>query len=234
MHETIDSPAPQLIPPFTQPLLLAPTALVLFGPPETVTAFVRNQRGQGPSHVDDDWLCILSYTSPSPLPPDSAAPGTRIGGLRAVLGATCLSAHIDAEQPRFRVEGTRGSYEKRGTDPQENQLKAGQTPSSHPDTFGLYEPDTPHSLSHGRLTTSADATPGKAPVLAVSDIPTLPGRYVDFYANVAEAIGAGAGASALDRLAVKPEQVADATRILELARKSANEGRTVRWDEKED
>lgn len=88
-----------------------PAALVLFGAPEKVTAFATSARGQLPPGVDDDFLVHLHYPTTAPLPPDSEAPapGTRLGGPRVTLGASCLAAHIDAEQCRWRVEGTRGS-----------------------------------------------------------------------------------------------------------------------------
>lgn len=76
-----------------------------------MTAFASSARGQLPAGVDDDFLVHLHYPTTAPLPPDSdaPAPGTRIAGPRVTLGASCLAAHIDAEQPRWRVEGTRGS-----------------------------------------------------------------------------------------------------------------------------
>jgi predicted dehydrogenase len=89
-------------------------AIVLFGPPERVTAFVSSARGQLPEHVDDDFLVHLHYPTSAPLGPDSLgpAPGTRIAGPKVTVGASCLSAHVDAEQPRWRVEGTRGSVSR--------------------------------------------------------------------------------------------------------------------------
>lgn len=85
--------------------------MVLFGPPEKVTAFASSARGQLPAEVDDDFLVHLHYPTSAPLGSDSLgpAPGTRIAGPRVTVGASCLAAHIDAEQPRWRVEGTRGS-----------------------------------------------------------------------------------------------------------------------------
>lgn len=205
-------------------------------------------------------MILLSYPTPSnPLPPSSPGSGTRLGsGLRALLGATCLSTHVDGEQPRFRVEGTRGSYEKRGVDPQEAQLKAGRKPNdSHDESFGMYGPEDPDSMKLGRLTTSTDAgqeampadpTAGRgkatAPVqprLATSDVPTLPGRYDVYWQNVGDAVraaeaarsgGAEAAYAAVQAtLEVKPEQAADCIKLLCLARKSSVEGRSVRWTE---
>ena len=227
-------------------------ALFLFGPPETVTGFVRNQRNQGPSAVDDDWLAILNYPASAPLPPSSPASGSKIGGLRVSLGATCLSSHVDAEQPRFRVEGTRGSYEKRGTDPQENQLKLGWTPSSHPEEFGVYsESADPDSIRFGRLTTmvrsdedlslpapgSGGAAP-KQPQLSVANIPTLPGRYIDLFANVAASINAGKHAEANGENAAQAvrsvslvgvERTLNAVKLIKLIRESSVQGKTLQW-----
>ncbi|SJX61869.1 related to protein with NADP(H) oxidoreductase activity [Sporisorium reilianum f. sp. reilianum] len=226
-------------------------ALFLFGPPESVTGFVRNQRNQGPAAVDDDWLAILNYASSAPLPPSSPASGSKIGGLRVSLGATCLSSHVDAEQPRFRVEGTRGSYEKRGTDPQENQLKLGWTPSSHPDEFGVYS-DTadPDSIRFGRLTTmvrsdedlslptSGAGAASKQPQLCVANIPTLPGRYIDLFANVAASIRAASEAEAQRRNAAEAlrkvslvgvERTLNAVKLIKLIRESSVQGKTLQW-----
>jgi predicted dehydrogenase len=207
--------------------------------------------------VDDDFLIIAQYPPTRPLPPDEPGAGSRLSGLRAVLGATVLSTHVDAEQPRFRIEGNRGSYEKRGTDPQENQLKKGWTPANKGQAFGVYEEHEPPAIKLGRLTTSLDAgseavkagsgsgAAGAAPVqpkLAVNDVPTLPGLYTDYYKNVAQAIRAGESAKngsgsveaahrAIDQvLVVKPQEAAQCIKFLNLARQSALEGRTVEWE----
>lgn len=231
---------------------LADQLLSLFGPPQLITAFVRNQRGQLAAKVDDDFLIIAHYPPSAPLPPDEPASGVRLSGLRAVLGATCLSTYVDSEQPRFKVEGIRGSYIKRGTDPQENQLKAGWSPATHKDAFGVYdEQKDPAAIRLGRLTTSIDSgsegNPSAGvqptqPKLAVSDIPTLPGSYISYYNNVGQAILAGenaragsgsteAAARAIDQvLVVKPEQARDCIKFLNLARQSALEGKTVAWE----
>lgn len=240
--------------PFFAPLL---EALVLFGPPEKVTAFASSARGQLPENVDDDFVIHLHYPTTAPLPPDSEAPlpGTRIAGPRVTLGASCLSAHTDAEQPRWKVEGTRGSFLKTGTDPQENQLKAGWTPASHPEAFGIYAKDSPRALSSARLTTSTAASSAatvaaaasaggapKQPELASTDIPMLPGRYIDFYANVGdtiwavEAVRESGGVDEIEkvkkeRLLVKIDETVDVTKCILLARKSAAEERTVKWSE---
>ncbi|WFC96205.1 hypothetical protein MBRA1_002861 [Malassezia brasiliensis] len=191
----------------------------LFGAPESVFGLVQNQRGQGPENVDDDWLAVLTYPPRDPPKEETFAPGQRLGELRAVLGSTCLSAHTDAEQSRFRVEGTLGSYVKKGTDPQEVQLKLGWTPATHPDAFGSYPSDAPSSLRFAQLTTSQpneEVSGSNPPKLAVASIPTLPGRYIDLYTNLAETIcavnaapNAEEAASIVDKLLdIKLEHVA--------------------------
>lgn len=217
---------------------LVDQAVALFGAPESVFGMVQNQRGQGPENVDDDWLAVLTYPPGDAPTEETFAPGRRLGALRAVLGSTCLSAHTDAEQSRFRVEGTLGSYVKKGTDPQEGQLKLGWTPATHPDVFGMYASDAPSSLRLAQLTTSQpnQEVPGtNPPKLAVASIPTLPGRYIDLYTNLAETICAvnaapnvEEAASIVDKLLdIKLEHVATSTRILRLIRQSAKEGRIL-------
>ena len=214
----------------------------LFGPPQTVFGTVRNQRGQGNSAVDDDWMGILSYPTTHPLPGDEFASGTRLAGLQVIVGSTCLSTHVEAEQPRFRIEGTRGSYVKRGKDPQEAQLKRGWTPLSHGDAFGVYAEQDPASLKMGRLTTSAPpiepVTASSPPYLATHDIPTLPGTYLSLYMNLADTIlasaaAAGRGESATgvidSMLLIKLEDVAHSTRIIRMIRQSSREGRVLSW-----
>ena len=75
------------------------------------------------------------------------------------------------------------------------------------------------------------------PKLAVSDIPILPGRYIDLYNNLADTINAANAAPnheeatvAINRLlSVKLNQVSIATRILRLIRESAKEGRILSY-----
>lgn len=215
----------------------------LFGPPQTVFGSVRNQRGQGNTSVDDEWMGILTYPATHPLPGDEFAPGTRLAGLQVLVGSTCLSAHVEAEQPRFRIEGTRGSYVKLGKDPQELQLKRGWSPKTHGDAFGVYEEQDPASLRLGRLTTSAPVvepiTASNPPTLATQDIPTLPGTYLTFYQNLADTIYASAAAAesgesataVIDSmLAIHLKEVANSTRIIRMIRQSAREGRVLAWD----
>ena len=81
-------------------------ALVLFGPPESVTADIRIQRDG--AVADDDFEVILHYDR-----------------LKVTLKAGML---VKAETPRFLMLGTNGSFVKYGLDPQEDALKAGRSP----------------------------------------------------------------------------------------------------------
>ena len=214
----------------------------LFGPPSTIFGTVRNQRAQGATQVDDDWMAILTYPTMLPLPATACPAGARLGGLRVVLGSSCLSTHVDAEQFRFRVEGTAGSYVKHGTDPQEGQLKLGWTPASKGDAFGVYQDHEPAAVRLGRLTTTVQdnkpVTAAAPPRLTASDIPTLPGSYISLYLNLFDAIQAATQAAqsgqpasdAIDSiLDIQLGQVAISTRVLRLIRQSSEEGRVLAW-----
>lgn len=139
-------------------------------------------------------------------------------------------------------------YEKRGTDPQENQLKAGWTPASHADAFGLYDDSEPESLRMGRLTTavnsatSATSAPSTGtpvqPTLTASLIPMLPGNYLFFLQNISQTIGFVEAAregngdieKALSNLFIKPQEIVINTKCILLARQSALQGKTLDWE----
>jgi scyllo-inositol 2-dehydrogenase (NADP+) len=83
-------------------------ALLLFGPPESVSADVAAQR-EGAA-VDDYFALTL-----------------RFGRRRVILSASSLVAE---PRPRFAVHGTGGSFVKHGLDPQEEALKLGAAPQA--------------------------------------------------------------------------------------------------------
>ena len=95
---------------------------------------------------------------------------------------------------------------KHGIDPQEQALAAGGVPGSK--GWGA-EPEE----AWGMLT--AEGTPEKRKV------ETLPGNYMAFYDNLYDCI-AHSG-----EIAVKPEEGLNVIRIIEAAKKSDAEGRTV-------
>ena len=110
--------------------------------------------------------------------------------------------------PRFSLYGTHGSWLKAGIDPQEAALKAGQTPNSP--NWG-HEPAT----DWGMLNTEAKG-------LALrGTIETLAGNYPAYYRNLAQAIQGEA------ELIVQASQARTVIRLIELAKQSAAEQRTL-------
>ncbi len=124
------------------------------------------------------------------------------GRARVRIAASTL---IAAPRPRFALFGMAGSFIKSGLDPQEAALKAGGSPSA--DGFGE-EPEALHGSFAG--------LDGRAVA-----VPTLPGRYLGYYEQVAAAIGGGAPAP------VDPAQARAGLLLMALARRSAGEGRRV-------
>jgi predicted dehydrogenase len=129
------------------------------------------------------------------------------GEFRAVLGATMLAA---APGPRFLLYGTRGSFVKYGVDPQAEALKLGEIPGG--DRWGE-EPET----LWGRLSFTKEDT------IMTEQLPTEPGDYRRYYANVRDAI---LGQAVLD---VTAQQALDVMYALELARESSQRGCVIPW-----
>ena len=129
------------------------------------------------------------------------------GGMRAVLRSTILAA---TPRPRFVLFGTQGSFVKQSFDLQELNLRRGFIPA---DTAWGAEPEE----NWGVLTVPAEES------FEQRRIPSLNCDYRDFYANVRDAI--------LERaeLAVTPEWSLNIMRLLELARTSSQERRTIPW-----
>jgi predicted dehydrogenase len=97
-------------------------------------------------------------------------------GARSQLWASVLAAQPG---PRLRALGTRAAYVKWGLDVQEAALREGARPGES--GFGEEPPD-----AWGELGTEADAQPVK----------TEPGRYVEFYEQMEQAIRSRSGATA--------------------------------------
>jgi scyllo-inositol 2-dehydrogenase (NADP+) len=110
--------------------------------------------------------------------------------------------------PRFTLHGTQGSFVKFGIDPQEDAIKAGGVIGSP--GWG----EEPESL-WGTLKL-ADGSESR--------IPTEPGDYRGYYANVRDAILGEAP------LAVTARDAWRTARIIELAHQSSEEGRTLNVD----
>ena len=124
--------------------------------------------------------------------------------LRAVLHATTLAAD---PSPRYILHGTRGSYVKYGVDPQEDALRTGARPGG--EGWGA-DPDD------GLLTLIGDTGQPQP-----STVPTQPGDYTRYYAAVRDAI-AGTGPNP-----VMPEEALMLMELLDLGRRSAEEGRAL-------
>ncbi len=106
--------------------------------------------------------------------------------------------------PRFRLLGLGGAYEKHGLDPQEEQLAAGIPPGDP--AYGV-EP----TEAWGALVRGSEREP----------VPTEPGDYPRFYADVAAAIEAGSAPP------VDPGDAILALEVLEAARRSSASGTVV-------
>ncbi|HKT24769.1 MAG TPA: oxidoreductase [Terriglobales bacterium] len=87
-------------------------ALLLFGPPEAITADIHIERRGG--QVDDAFDVLLHYSQ-----------------MRALLRASMIALAPDL---RFLVRGETAAYVKHGIDPQEEVLKRGEVPGA--DSWG--------------------------------------------------------------------------------------------------
>jgi len=133
------------------------------------------------------------------------------------LMAFCRASYLACDaSPRFLLHGTAGSFKKYGLDPQEPALVAGASvPRMGDERVWLAEPEE----AWGTLTV--------APVLVDSStlvktkVKTELGDYRHFYANVRDAIRHKV------ELAVPSEAGFAVVKLLELARVSSQEGRTV-------
>ena len=159
-------------------------ALLLFGPPEAITADIRIERRGG--QVDDAFDVLLHYSQ-----------------MRALLRASMIALAPDL---RFLVRGETAAYVKHGIDPQEEVLKRGEVPGA--DSWGKEK-----QQSWGLLQ-SLDGS---------ERVETEPGDYRLFYQNVRDAI---LGKS---EIAITHEQMLNVMHGVELARRSSEERRTVKW-----
>ena len=122
-------------------------------------------------------------------------------GTRSHLWMSATAAELG---PRLRVLGSKAGYVSHGLDGQEDALRAGRTPADA--GWGETAPEL-----FGRLGTVDDSAAH----------PTLPGAYQDYYAGIVEALHGRAPAP------VEPRDAVAALTVLEAARRSATEGRTV-------
>lgn len=158
-------------------------AFVLFGTPEAMTAELRNER-EGAA-VDDAFDAVLHYP-----------------GLRVLLRSNLLTC---ATGPRFRLNGTKGSFVKYGSDPQEDALKQGVT---------MDQPNWGEEPKENAGTLSiADGDK-----VLTTRIATEAGDYRRYYQNVRDAIATGVP------LDVSPQQALRLMYALELGIESSKRG----------
>ncbi|MFD2189524.1 oxidoreductase [Pistricoccus aurantiacus] len=164
-------------------------ALRLFGMPRGILLDLMSARDG--AEVDDDFLALLQYDR-----------------LRVSLSAGTLMAK---PTPRFRVNGTRGSYITYGLDPQETWLKEGRRPFP-----GWGQDPSPGSL----LLDEGQDEPAQRVVSAV------PGDYCAYYSGIAATLIEGAPPP------VTLEAATEVMRLLERGLDSARQGRWIRLGEK--
>ncbi|MDT8757437.1 oxidoreductase [Sphingomonas psychrotolerans] len=126
----------------------------------------------------------------------------RYGRMRAVLSSAAI---VPAPRPRFAVHGTGGSFVKHGLDPQEMQLRAGGRADDP--GHGVEDP-----AQQGTLTLSDGSK---------QTVASERGDYRHFYSGVARAIAGS------EPPPVSPGDALAVLRIIELARQSAHEGRSL-------
>ncbi len=133
------------------------------------------------------------------------------------LLAWCRSSMLACDaSPRFLLHGTAGSFKKYGLDPQEPALAGGAKVPPVGDAREWLQEDNAH---WGTLTV-APALVDPA-TLVREQVKTVCGDYRGYYANVRDAIKGKA------ELAVHTAAGFQVVRLLELARLSSAEGRTV-------
>jgi scyllo-inositol 2-dehydrogenase (NADP+) len=133
------------------------------------------------------------------------------------LLAWCRSSMVACDaSPRFLLHGTAGSFRKFGLDPQEPALVGGAKVPRMGEPGDWLPEDEKHWGTLSVAPVLAD--PG---TLVVKKVETVPGDYREFYANVRDAVAGKAD------LAVPSAAGLDVVRLLELARVSSSEGRTI-------
>ena len=179
---------------------LVDQVLGLFGSPDSITASVRSDRDG--SAIEDAFDITLSY------------PGANGKGLLA----HCRTSYLACDNsPRFLLHGTKGSFRKHGLDPQEPALVGGaKLPKLGSPDVWLQENES----AWGALTIAPNpAAPEK---LVETKVKTELGDYRGFYANVRDAI------LGVAPLALTAEDGYRVIRLLELARQSSADGRTLK------
>lgn len=161
-------------------------ACELFGIPQAILLELGALRDG--ATADDDFLALLDYE-----------------GFRVTLSAGTLVAE---PTPRFRLNGTQGSYVKYGLDPQEERLKAGGVPT----------PQWGEDPQHGSLTIYEGE--GENARLVRSEHTAVPGDYLAYYQGISDAIRTQS---------LPPVSVDDAIRSISLLEAGLDSHRQRRW-----
>lgn len=169
-------------------------AYVLFGMPQSVHGRLLSQRNGK-----------FDFFNPEAVSAELTYPDGKIVNVRI------SQQSVELIQPRFWVRGTKGSFHKVGLDPQEDQLKAGVSPTA--EGFGK-DPASSMRLA----VVDAD---GKACEAQVPDL--KPETYMTFY----NAFGAAVASGREEDIPVKASEARDVLRILEAVQESAKTGKDV-------
>ncbi|KAF4979724.1 hypothetical protein FZEAL_4119 [Fusarium zealandicum] len=169
-------------------------AYTLFGKPQAVHGRLLDQRsGRFDFENPDSLSAELTY-------PD---------GLLVNIRISVMSA--EADQPRFWVRGTKGSFRKFGLDTQEGQLQAGKNVTD--EGFGK---DDPNDLKLVLVGDDGVPLEQSAPILE-------PVTYKAFYAQLAKAVESGKE----EDVPVKASEARDVLQAIEAVLESAKTGKDV-------
>lgn len=182
-------------------------ALVLFGRPQKITAFVENVRGIGHKDVDDACTIYLHY-------PGLPAVGSDVqpASLTCILRGHSLS--VRTQQVRYVVRGVRGTFTKGGVDVQEDQLKV------IPDIKQITT-SPEYGVEPESIWGSVENITAGGKVVKETWPSTEKGNYAGLFEDLAKTIREG------KEQAVKWAESAEVVELIELAYKSAKEERTI-------
>ena len=140
------------------------------------------------------------------------------------MGRKELISRHQAPSPNLKyAERQRLTLLQFGTCPQEAKAIAAPGQPAIADGFGLEEESTWGTLTTTTEFDSQFQSLDEQSKLYVGKYPSLPGWYRGYYENIVAAVRGEAEAL------VDPETARDGLRVIELARQSHNEGRTVPW-----
>lgn len=179
-------------------------ALQILGTPTKVTGWIRCLRPNVVSEVDDTFMVVLEYAD---RPTICTVKTTVVNVLQDPL--------------KYFVRGRTGSFVKFGECKQEEHRFAGMQATD--EGFGVDEERLWGTLTTKEKVEGCEQVFDEKSQNWVGRFPTKTGYWRGLYENVVAAIRGEA------ELEVKPEQSRDGIRVMELARQSWKEGRTMPW-----